>query len=186
MSLDDDEEESVSSDKESDNSDSNVSLSPPVVAKKKNSKVMPEITPIKEDLFTKTIIAFLMDEDIQIGRSGKNNNSISKYKINKKISNNNLQKPIKNIEINKDRLKGKRSSLCPGFKFQFKNKNRHVTFTQKKSANYDKKEINSNKDFKDNDDAIDNNSNDKTNTNNVNNLKRINLYDTINNNKNLK
>ena len=86
ISLDDEEEESVSSDKESDNSDSNGYLSPPVVTKKKNSKIMPEITPLKEDLFTKTIIAFLIDEDIQINtKSGKNNNSISKYKINKKI-----------------------------------------------------------------------------------------------------
>ena len=36
---------------------------------------MPEITPLKEDLFTKTIIAFLIDEDMQINsKSGKNNN----------------------------------------------------------------------------------------------------------------
>ena len=184
ISLDDEEEESVSSDKESDNSDSNGYLSPPVVTKKKNSKIMPEITPLKEDLFTKTIIAFLIDEDIQINtKSGKNNNSISKYKINKKISNNHLEKP-KNIEICKDNLKGKRSSLCPGMKFQFKNKNRHVTFTQKKSANFDKKDINNTKNYKENDDIIDNNNGD--NNNNINNLKRINLYDTINNNNNSK
>jgi hypothetical protein len=106
---------------------------------------MPEITPLKEDLFTKTIIAFLIDEDMQINsKSGKNNNSISKYKINKKKSNNNLQKH-RNIGICKDNLKGKRSSLCPGMKFQIKNKKRHVTFAQKKSANFEKKATNNNK-----------------------------------------
>ena len=177
ISLEDDEEEDESSEKESENSDSNLSsISPQVATKKNNTKIIPDLTAIKDDLFAKTIIAFLLDENIDIKNSNKNNNSISKYKVNKIISNHN-EEP-KNMEANKNKKKVKRSSLCPGIKFQFKNKNKHVTFNQKNSAKMEENyEINENKDaipkkkYKINDD-IDNNNN-KLN----NNLKRIKLYE---------
>ena len=177
ISFDDDEEEdSSSSEKDSENTDSNMFLSPQMVTKKKNSKIISDITPIKEDLFSKTIIAFLLDEKV-VKDSNKNNNSISKSKTNKKISNNNLQK-ANNIELAKDNLKGKRSSLCPGMRFQFKNRKKHVTFGQQKSAaieynikfNEDNDMIPKKK-YKINDDIDDNNRDDNYN------IKRIKLYD---------
>ena len=176
ISFDDDEEEdSSSSEKDSENTDSNKFLSPQMVTKK-NSKIILE-TPKKEDLFTKTIIAFLLDEKV-VKDSNKNNNSISKYKMNKKISNNNLQK-ANNIEMAKDNLKGKRSSLCPGMRFQFKNRKKHVTFLHQKSAKIEYNiKFNENNDmipkkkYKINDDIDDNNNNKDSN-----NIKRIKLYD---------
>ena len=177
ISFDDNEEEdSSSSEKDSENTDSNMFLSPQMVSKKKNTKIISDIAPIKEDLFTKTIIAFLLDEKV-VKDSNKNNNSISKYKMNKKVSNNNLQN-ANNIELAKDKLKGKRSSLCPGMRFQFKNRKKHVTFGQQKSAvieynikyNEDNDMIHKKK-YKINDDICDNN---KYRNNNI---KRIKLYD---------
>ena len=175
ISLDDDEDEdSASSERDSENTDSNIFLSPQMVTKKKNSKIS-DMTPIKEDLFTKIIIAFLLDEKV-VKKANKNNNSISKYKTNK-ISNNNSQKP-KTIEIAKDKLKGKRSSLCPRMRFEFKNNIKHVTFGQKSNKNTEAFKFNENNDivpnkkYKINDDDID-----IDNNNNNINLKRIKLYD---------
>ena len=92
-------------------------------------------------------------------RNSKNsNNSISKYRVNKIISSKNMTQ-LKNSIGEKKSKKGKRSSLlCPGLKFQIKNKKKHVTFTQQKSG------------------KIDNNFTEKLkkmNNNNLNNIKRI-------------
>ena len=176
ISLEDDEEEDESSEKESENSDSNLSSSPQVATKKNNSKIIPDLTAIKDDLFAKTIIAFLLDENKDIKNSNKNNNSISKYKVNKIISNNSIEEP-KNMEVNKNKNKVKRSSLCPGIKFQFKNKKKHVTFNQKNSAN-----VEENYEFTENNDAIPKKKykiNDDIDNNNKrnNNIKRIKLYE---------
>ena len=125
--CEDEDESCVSSDKESENTDSNLFLTPKVVAKKKNSKIS-EITPIKEDIFSKAMIAFLMEENND--RNNNKNHSSTHYKNIKKISKAEIEAP-RNAEIIRNR--GKRSSLCPRMNYQFKNKNRHVTFTQRKS-----------------------------------------------------
>jgi len=125
--CEDEDESCVSSDKESENTDSNLFLTPKVVTKKKNSKIS-EITPIKEDIFSKAMIAFLMEENND--RNNNKNHSSTHYKNIKKISKAEIEAP-RNAEIIRNR--GKRSSLCPRMNYQFKNKNRHVTFTQRKS-----------------------------------------------------
>ena len=157
MSLDDDEDESISSDKESEHSETNLILSPKVLTKKKNSKAS-ENTPKKEDIFSKVIISFLKDENTtDLTKSLKNNNTTNKHKLGKKISDKNLNfKGLNKIEINKDKLKGrKRSSLCTGINFQIKNRNRHVTFTRKlndqnesQEKNYKYRDISTSKLFK--------------------------------------
>ena len=157
MSLDDDEEESITSDKESENTDSNLILIPKVLTKKKNSKGS-EHTPKKGDIFSKVMISFLTDENTtDLIKSLKNNNTTSKHKLGKKISNSNLNfKGLNNIDINKDKFKKKkRSSLCTGINFQIKNRNRHVTFTQKlkdqsesQEKNYKYRDIPTSKFFK--------------------------------------
>ena len=129
LSYEDEEESSITSDKESENTDSNLFLSPQVITKKKNSKFS-DITPTKEDIFSKAVIAFLTDENAD--KSLNKNHSSTHYKYIKKISKAEIEEP-RNAEINRNRNRGKRSSLCPRINFQIKNKNRHVTFTQRKS-----------------------------------------------------
>ena len=181
ISLDDEDEESFSSEKELENINSNLFFSPQVSSKKKNSKIIPEITQIKEDIFAKTIIAFLLDEnkDLDMKKSSTkkliNNNSISKYKINKGKSNHIIEEPKFGINRNK---RVKRSSLiCPDVKIQFKNKNKHVTFTQKKIP-----EIEENYGFDEKGDIIHKkkvkiNENKDNNSKNSNNIKRIKLFE---------
>ena len=123
------EESSVTSDKESENTESNLFLTPQVIKKKKNSKIS-EITPTKEDIFSKAVIAFLTDENQDINLN--KNHSSTHYKYIKKISKAEIEAP-RNAEINRNRNRGKRSSLCPKINYQIKNKDRHVTFTQRKS-----------------------------------------------------
>ena len=77
---------------------------------------------MKEDIFSKAMIAFLTDE----------NPDKSPNKNIKKISKAEIEAP-RNVEINGNKNRGKRSSLCPRLNFQIKNKNRHVTFNQRKS-----------------------------------------------------
>ena len=162
MRLDDDED-SITSDKESDNNIANVFASTQIPAIKKSAKIVTDITRDKQDIFAKAIQSIFSADDIQSKDANKNNNSISKYKVNKKKSNNNLLQPKNNIGINKETIISKRSSLCPGIKFQ--NKNKHVTFNQRKSEkideNFKKKKINEN----------------LIKTDNENNIKRIKLYD---------
>ena len=174
MSLDDDDEEedSVTSEKDSDNTASNL-FSSPEIAKKHHSKIIPDLTRIKEDVFAKTIIAFLLDEKI-IKNSSKSKSSKSREKKSKKVTNI-ISKPI---EIDKNKMKGKRSSLCMGMKFQLKNKNKHVTFRRLKSdrieEDYDLDKSSDSvpkKKLKKKDD-MDNNSNERNN-----NIKRIKFND---------
>ena len=159
ISLDDDEY-SITSDKESENNITNLFTSPQTLAIKKSTKIVPDIIPAKEYIFAKALNSIFSADEIKSKNTNKNNNSIDKY--NKKKSNNNLLQPNNNIEINKEKI-SKRSSLCPGIKFQ--NKNKHVTFNQRKSEkiddNYKKKKINEN----------------VINSDNNNNIKRIQLYD---------
>ena len=76
------------------------------------------------------MIAFLTDENQDINLN--KNHSSTHYKYIKKISKAEIEAP-KNAEINRNRNRGKRSSLCPKINYQIKNKDRHVTFTQRKS-----------------------------------------------------
>ena len=161
ISLEDEEEESITSDKESDNTPSNEFLSPQLARKKKDSKIIPAITPTKEEIFWRAIKSILSNENNRFDKpNNKKTNSINKYKFNKKISNNNLTQ-TKHIELYKDKFRLKRSSLCPRFNFQYKNKNKHVTFTQRKSEKIEDNKI----------------KNDIINNNNENNIRRVKLYD---------
>ena len=146
ITLDDDEEEdSITSDKESENNDSKGFLSPQFAKKKKSSKIVAVIPPTKEQIFSKAIKSILSNDDNETKDTNKNNNSISKYKINKQINDNSIQQN-NNIGIHKPKVRSKRSSLCPGIRYQ--NKNKHVTFNQRKSEkiddNFKKKKINEN------------------------------------------
>ena len=161
ISLEDEEEESITSEKESDNNSSNEFLSPQIAHKKKDSKIIPTITPTKEEIFSKAIKSILSNENNEFKKpNNKKNNSINKYKVNKKISNNNLTQ-TKSIALNADKLKKKRSSLCPRLNFQYKNKNKHVTFTQKSSEKIEENEI----------------KNDIINNNNENNIRRVKVFE---------
>ena len=146
ITLDDDEEEdSITSDKESENNDSKGFLSPQFAKKKKSSKIVAVIPPTKEQIFSKAIKSILSNDDNETKDTNKNNNSISKYKINKQINDNSIQQN-NNIGTHKPKVRSKRSSLCPGIRYQ--NKNKHVTFNQRKSEkiddNFKKKKINEN------------------------------------------
>ena len=129
------DEDSGTSDKESENAHPNYYLTPQVVTKKKNSKIITNITPTKADIFAKAIISFLQDEEKGEALNEKENkiNIRSKHKKNS----NSILLKSKNFEINKQKVgkKGKRSSLCMGIKYNIKNRNRHVTFTQKNDFN---------------------------------------------------
>ena len=98
-----------------------------------------------------------------------------KYKINKGKSNHIIEEPKFGINRNK---RVKRSSLiCPDVKIQFKNKNKHVTFTQKKIP-----EIEENYGFDEKGDIIHKkkvkiNENKDNNSKNSNNIKRIKLFE---------
>ena len=124
---------------------------------------MPDITQDKEDIFAKVVKSIFSIDDIESKNINKNNNSIGKYKFKKKQSNNTLIQPKNNLGgINKEKI-SKRSSLCPGIKFQ--NKNKHVTFGQRNGEKMDDTFNKQN---------IDEN---MINEDNENNIKRIKLYD---------
>ena len=138
ISLDINEDESQISDKESDHTKT-VITSPETSSKKKNSKIIQEITPSKEeDIFSKAVIAFL-DEETDITTPNKEYNQFKentiKKNVNKKKNSNAYEQPKDlglKMDINQNRKKFKRSSLMPSIKVQFNNRKRHVTFTQKK------------------------------------------------------
>jgi hypothetical protein len=151
LTFDVSEEESFTSDKESDNNLSNLYLvtSPQMnnIKKKNSNKVMSEITPTKEDLFSKAIIAFLGDENTEMATPNKDDvhrknrlNSSSSKRCNKdvdnllkkNITNNNEETKGENEIINKPKKKIKRSSILTTMKVQIKNKSKHVTFIQAK------------------------------------------------------
>ena len=156
---DGDAEDSITSDKESDHKYPKGFLSPQFGKKKKSTKIIPEIPSTKEDIFTKAIKSIFSNDETETKDTNQNYNSISKYKK----ENNNIIQPKNNIGINKEKITSKRSSLCPGIRFQ--NKNKHVTFNQRKSEkideNYKKKKINTN----------------LINADNDNNIRRIKIFD---------
>ena len=167
---DEGDEDSGTSDKESENADSNLILTPQVVTNKKNTKIITNLTPSKADIFSKAIIAFLQDEEkAEIVSRTKNKNNRSTSKNKQKKNSNNVQKENNEINKSKSGKKGKRSSLFMGLKFNIKNKNRHVTFTEKKSFDNSDDEINANKISKLNKNIVN-----KIDNNN-NNIKRINI-----------
>ena len=151
LTFDVSEEESFISDKESDNNIDNVYLvtSPQMNnSKKKNYKAMSEITPTKEDLFSKAIIAFLGDENTEMSTPNKDgdyrkNGLNSSKRCNKymgnviktDITNNNEEPKGESKNINKPKKKIKRSSILTTMKVQIKNKSKHVTFIQEKENN---------------------------------------------------
>ena len=139
MSIDDEEECTISSEKESENTD--LYLTPKVLKKKKSSKLPEDITPTKEDIFSKAIISFLNDEkNINSENTvNKHNSTINYQNIRKQLSMNNSNTTINNkikeekiAEGNKPKKPVKRSSLCPRI-HKFSDKKRHVTFFQRKS-----------------------------------------------------
>ena len=139
MSIDDEEECTISSEKESENTD--LYLTPKVLKKKKSSKLPEDITPTKEDIFSKAMISFLNDEkNINSENTvNKHNSTINYQNIRKQLSMNNSNTTINNkikeekiAEGNKPKKPVKRSSLCPRI-HKFSDKKRHVTFFQRKS-----------------------------------------------------
>ena len=139
MSIDDEEECTISSEKESENTD--LYLTPKVLKKKKSSKLPEDITPTKEDIFSKAMISFLNDEkNINSENTfNKHNSTINYQNIRKQLSMNNSNTIINNkikeekiAEGNKPKKPVKRSSLCPRI-HKFSDKKRHVTFFQRKS-----------------------------------------------------
>ena len=89
----------------------------------------------KEDIFWKVMVTFLAEDNNGIFNVNKNCSNSNKFnnKFAKMISNSNIDfKGFKNLNLNRNKLKrNKRSSLCTGINIQIKNRNRHVTFTQK-------------------------------------------------------
>ena len=148
LTFDVSEEESFTSDKESESNVDNIYLvtSPQMNNnKKKNSKAMSEITPTKEDIFSKAIIAFLGDENTEMAtpnkddiyRKGRLNSSKRCNKnvgnlIQNNITNINEEPKVEKEVVNKPKKRIKRSSLLTTMKVQIKNKSRHVTFIQEK------------------------------------------------------
>ena len=142
------DDESISSDKDSESNIDNVYLvtSPQMNnSKKKNSKVISEITPTKEDIFSRAIIAFLGDENTEMATPNKDdiyrkNRFNSSKRCNKNVDNiiknnitNNSEEPKgENENKNKPKKRIKRSSLLTTMKVQIKNKSKHVTFIQEK------------------------------------------------------
>ena len=160
ISFEEFDEESMTSDKESENNVQNLFLvSSPQVNnnKKKNSKTVSEITPTKEDIFSKAVIAFLGDENTEMATPNKddiykwnrkNSSRIIKNSNNFKYKNlnlNNIEEP-KNTTTNtsKPKKRIKRSSLLPSIKVQIRNKTRHVTFTQEKEEEEENNQTNKN------------------------------------------
>ena len=123
------EDEDSSSDKESLNS--NLILNPKVITKsKKKTKKSKKnkFSDGKQDILWKIMFTFLSDENIDIKGFKK---SISSNKCNNKFGKK-KEPSIKGFNLKKRKNKGsKRSSLCTGLNIQIKNRNRHVTFTQK-------------------------------------------------------
>ena len=156
VSFNESDEDSILSEKESENTDSNniILITTPVNKKKKNSRASIGISPLKDDIFSKALIAILGEDTENILFPIKNDyySGMNKGEKNENINNNinnknNLQNNInkisfrpkkscnfdepKALEFNPIKVKKKRSSLmAPSFKFQFKNKNKHVTFTE--------------------------------------------------------
>ena len=184
MSLDnEDEEQSISSDKESENS--NLVLSPKVIptAKKKRNKSknskFSEVVQTKEDIFWKVMVTFLAEDNNGIFNVNKNCSNSNKFnnKFAKMISNSNIDfKGFKNLNLNRNKLKrNKRSSLCTGINIQIKNRNRHVTFTQKiNDGNHTKfrELLKSNLEMRSGESSK-NNSKKSTEDSNFNNIRRI-------------
>jgi hypothetical protein len=141
ISIDINEDESQTSDKESDHTKT-VITSPETTSKKKNSKIIQEITPSKEeDIFSRAVISFL-DEDTDITTPNKEYNHFKdntiKKNANKKKNSNAYEQPKDlglKMDVNPNRKRLKRSSLMPSIKVQLNNKTRHVTFTQEKEKN---------------------------------------------------
>ena len=195
--IDEYEEESVTSDKECENNITNLYLvtSPELNLKKKNPKASPEITPTKNDIFSKAMNAFLGDENTEkvtpnIEEINKGNR-INENKNNKINSNFKFRKLNSNIVEDKkltdnlNKKKGKRSSFSNSIKFEFKNKIRHVTFTenkddneQTKQENYQSNDISSKNSQNKTDNLISSeNENNYNKENKKNNVKRIKFYD---------
>jgi hypothetical protein len=142
------DDESITSDKDSESNIDNVYLvtSPQMNnSKKKNSKLISEITPTKEDIFSRAIIAFLGDENTEMATPNKDdiyrkNRFNSSKRCNKNVDNiiknnitNNSEEPKgENENKNKPKKRIKRSSLLTTMKVQIKNKSKHVTFIQEK------------------------------------------------------
>ena len=141
ISIDINEDESQTSDKESDHTKT-VITSPETTSKKKNSKIIQEITPSKEeDIFSRAVISFL-DEDTDITTPNKEYNHFKdntiKKNANKKKNSNAYEQPKDlglKMDVNPNKKRLKRSSLMPSIKVQLNNKTRHVTFTQEKEKN---------------------------------------------------
>ena len=145
------DEESLTSDKESENNLDSVYLvtSPHLNnTKKKNSKVMSEITPTKEEIFSRAILSFLGDESTEMATPNKDNihrkNRLNSSKrcnqnvgilIKNNIASNNEEPKDEKEKINKPKKKIKRSSMLTTMKVQIKNKSKHVTFIQEKEKN---------------------------------------------------
>jgi hypothetical protein len=140
ISIDINEDESQTSDKESDHTKT-VITSPETTSKKKNSKIIQEITPSKEeDIFSRAVISFL-DEDTDITTPNKEYNQLKDNTIrknSKKKNSNSYEQPKElglKMEVNPNKKRLKRSSIMPSLKVQLNNKRRHVTFTQEKEKN---------------------------------------------------
>ena len=148
ISFEINEDESQTSDKESDHTKT-IITSPETTSKKKNSKIIQEITPSKEeDIFSRAVISFL-DEDTDITTPNKECNQYKDNTIKKNASkkkNSNAYEQRKDLglkmDVNPNRKRLKRSSLMPSIKVQFNNKRRHVTFTQEKEKNDQTKQDN--------------------------------------------
>ena len=143
MSMDDEEESSITSD---DKGSENIAflMSP---SEKKNSKVAQEINLTREEIFSKAMISFFIDEKNVVNTEKKkaykrNSTMYSSQDIRKQLSmnsnknsknnnSNNKNTDEKNTEANKT-IKPKRSSLVPRLYFQNQNRNRHVTFKPRK------------------------------------------------------
>ena len=96
-----------------------------------------EINLTKEEIFSKAMISFFIDEKNVVNTEKKkaykrNSTMYSSQDIRKQLSmNSNKNTDEKNTEANKT-IKPKRSSLVPRLYFQNQNRNRHVTFKPRK------------------------------------------------------
>ena len=156
LSFDELDEDNLFSDKESEECDNNETnnlyiISYPDKKKKKNSKVSAGVIPVKDEFFSKALLSILGEENKDIISPIKDDYYAG---INRKlhINNFNIKDEIKpksnlnkipfktqiscnindhkNLKVNFMEVKEKRSSLMP--KFQFRKKNKHVTFTPNK------------------------------------------------------
>ena len=182
--IDEDEEENISSDdKECENNVTKLYLvtNPQINLKKKNKKETSHITPTKDNIFSKAINAVLGEENKEKFKPNKNDidkiNKINNKKNNKDFNKFKFRKISSNIANDKNILNnnlykklGKRSSFSNTLKFEFKNRNRHVTFTEEKDENVETKQENDqNKDFSEIKSKYDSNLTSLENKNNNNN-----------------